>query len=41
MGILSAPATASAVADLMTTGHSPIPIDEFDVDRLTAVPIRS
>jgi glycine oxidase len=36
MGILLAPATARAVTDLVATGTSSIPIDEFDVARLNA-----
>ncbi|HLZ08897.1 MAG TPA: FAD-dependent oxidoreductase, partial [Chloroflexota bacterium] len=41
MGILSAPATARAVADLVLTGGSSIPIDQFGVDRLTVAAVRS
>ena len=36
-GIVEAPATARAMADLITTGRSSIPIDRFGLERFAPV----
>jgi glycine oxidase len=40
-GIVEAPATAQAVADLITTGKSSIPIDRFSPERFAEAPVGS
>ena len=38
MGILAAPTASRAIADLIDTGRSSIPIGEFGLERLAAQP---